>query len=202
MKRTIDDLPLVRVSTLVAGGDIRRDAKTASVRFGDDGVEYQVGVKRRRFRNRGFWAMFVCPRCGGGSQRLRLLDDRPACGACVKASGLIYRSQSVRTEKRHIVTAPPRLARLNSDKALRVHARSGRTFDGRVNMELALKRSLIVERRAKIARFEKDLGKRVGAQQTAKVGGCPAQRRAARGFKAEHSIAPSDIIHEVSINFA
>lgn len=30
--------------------------------------------------------------------------------------------------------------------------------DGRVNMELALKRSLIVARRAKIAQFEKDLG--------------------------------------------
>jgi hypothetical protein len=158
MKRTIDDLPLVRVADLVARGYIRPDAMTARVRFGDDGVEYQVGVTLRRFRNRGFWAMFVCPRCGGGSQRLRLLDDRPACGACVRASGLIYRSQSVRTEKRHLVTAPPRIARLNSDKALRVHTRPGRTFDRRVNIELALKRSLIVARRAKIAQFEKDLG--------------------------------------------
>ena len=158
MKRTIDDLPLVRVSTLVARGDIRRDAMTARIRFGDDGVEYQVGVTLRRFRNRGFWAMFVCPRCGGGSQRLRLIDDQPACGKCVRAEGLIYRSQSVRTEKRHFVTAPPRLARLGSDKPLRVHARPGRTFDGRANTELALQRSLIVERRAKIAQFEKDVG--------------------------------------------
>ena len=77
MKRTIDDLPLVRVATLVALGEIGRDAKTARVRFGDDGVEYQVGVRVRRFRNGGFWAMLVCPRCGGGSQRLRLLDDGP-----------------------------------------------------------------------------------------------------------------------------
>jgi hypothetical protein len=157
MKRTIDDLPLVRVSTLVARGYLRRDAKTALVRFCDDGVEYQVGVTLRRFRNRGFWAMFVCPRCGGGSQRLRLIDDQPACGKCVRAEGLIYRSQSVRTEKRHFVTAPPRLARLASDKPLRVHARPDRAFDGRVNMELALKRSLIVARRAKITQFEKDL---------------------------------------------
>ena len=100
MKRTIDDLPLVRVADLVARGYIRPDAMTARVRFGDDGVEYQVGVTLRRFRNRGFWAMFVCPRCGGGSQRLRLIDDQPACGKCVRAEGLIYRSQSVRTEKR------------------------------------------------------------------------------------------------------
>ena len=74
MKRTIDDLPLVRVATLMALGEIRRDTKTARIRFGDDGVEYQVGVKLRRFRNGGFWAMLVCPRCGGGAQRLRLLD--------------------------------------------------------------------------------------------------------------------------------
>jgi hypothetical protein len=158
MKRTIDDLPLVRVADLVARGYIRRDAMTARVRFGDDGVEYQVGVTLRRFRNRGFWAMFVCPRCGGGSQRLRLLDDRPACGACVKASGLIYRSQSVRTEKRHLVTVPARIARLKSDKPFRVHARPGRMLDRRANIELALKRSLIVARRAKIGQFEKDLG--------------------------------------------
>jgi hypothetical protein len=157
MKRTIDDLPMVRVATLVALGDIRRDAKTACIRFGDDGVEYQVGVRLRRFRNRGFWAMFVCPRCGGGAQRLRLLDDRPACGRCIRASGLIYRSQSVRTEKRHLVTAPPRLARLKTDRPLRVYPRPGRMLDRRANIELALKRSLIVARRAKIAQFDKDL---------------------------------------------
>jgi hypothetical protein len=51
MKRTIDDLPLVRVATFVALGEIGRDAKTAHVRFGDDGVEYQLGVRVRRFRN-------------------------------------------------------------------------------------------------------------------------------------------------------
>ena len=157
MKRTIDDLPLVRVATLVARGEIRRDAKTARIRFGDDGVEYQVGVKVRRFRNGGFWAMFVCPRCGGGAQRLRLLDDRPACGKCVRASGLIYRSQSVRTEKRDTVTAPPRLAKLNSNRPLHVHPRPGRTFDGRANMEFALRRSRIVARKHGVDRA-KDQG--------------------------------------------
>jgi hypothetical protein len=157
MKRTIDDLPMVRVSTLVALGDIRQDANTARVIFGDDDVEHWVGVKVRRFRNRGFWAMFVCPRCGGGSQRLRLLDGRPACGKCVRASGLIYRSQSIRTEKRHAVTAPPRLARLNSDRPSRVHARPGRTLDGRANLAFALRRSLIVARQFAIDEHEKML---------------------------------------------
>jgi hypothetical protein len=157
LKRTIDDLPLVRASTLVAFGEIGRDAKTARVRFCDDGVEYQVGVRLRRFRNGGFWAMFVCPRCGGGAQRLRLLDDWPACGKCVRASGLIYRSQSARTEKRHLVTAPPRLAKLNSDKALRVHPRLGRMLDGRANIEFALRRSRIVARKHGVDRA-KDRG--------------------------------------------
>jgi hypothetical protein len=150
-------LPLVRVATFVALGEIGRDAKTARVRFGDDGVEYQVGVRLRRFRNGGFWAMLVCPRCDGGSQRLRLLDGHPACGKCVRASGLIYRSQSIRTEKRHLVTAPPRLARLNSDKPLRVHPRRGRTLDGRANLEFALRRSRIVARKHGVDRA-KDQG--------------------------------------------
>jgi hypothetical protein len=60
MKRMVDDLPVVRASTLVALGDIRRDAKTALIRF-DDGVEYWVGVRMMRFPGGGFWARFVCP---------------------------------------------------------------------------------------------------------------------------------------------
>jgi hypothetical protein len=147
MKHTINDLPMARVAALVALGDIGRDAKTARVRFGEVGIEYQVGVRLRRFRNGGYWAMFVCPWCGGGSQRLRLIDDSPACGKCVRASGLIYRSQSVRTEKRHAVTAPPRLAILNSDTPARIHPRSGRRLDRRASLEFALRRSRIVARK-------------------------------------------------------
>jgi hypothetical protein len=155
MRRTVDDLPLVRVADLVTRGDIRRDAKTASVRFGDDGVEYQVGVRLRRFRNGGFWAMLVCPRCGGGAQRLRLLDDWPACGKCIRASGLIYRSQSIRTEKRHAVTAPPRIALICRDTPMRVNARPNRVAERRVNAENALRRSLIVARAWRAAKASK-----------------------------------------------
>jgi hypothetical protein len=63
----------------------------------------------------------------------------------------------VRTEKRHLVTAPPRLAMLNSDRPLRVHARPGRTFDGRANLEFALRRSRIVARKQGVDRA-KDQG--------------------------------------------
>ena len=157
MKRTIDDLPVVRVSTLVARGYIRRDAKTARVRFGDDGVEYQVGVRMMHFPSGGFWARFVCPRCGEGSQRLRLPDGQPACGKCVRATGLIYRSQSIRTEKRHAVTAPPRIALLRRNTPMRVNARPNRVAERRVNAEIALQRSLIVARRHGVNRA-KDRG--------------------------------------------
>ena len=147
MKRTIDDLPMVKASTLRVHGYIGPETKTTLIRFDDSGVEYQVGVTAKPLPCGAVWSLFICPRCHGRAQRLRLLDGHPACGACVRASGLIYRSQSVRTEKRHLVTAPPRLARLNSDKPLRVHARPGRMLDRRANLEFALRRSRIVARK-------------------------------------------------------
>jgi hypothetical protein len=157
MRTRIEDLPLVHASTLVASGYIMRDAVTALIRFGEDGVEQRVGVRMRRFRNGGFWAMFVCPRCGGGAQRLRLLDDTPACGKCVRATGLRYRVESTPTKDRHLITAPERIARLNGAKPARVNPRPGRRLDRRALIEAALKRSLIVARRRGIAEFEKKL---------------------------------------------
>ncbi len=159
MKIRIDDLPLIKASSLVARGEINRQSKTALLRFDGSEVEYQVGVRVRNFRNGGFWAIFVCPCCGEGAQRLRLLDGRPACGACVRASGLRYRTDFIRADRHYLVTAPPRIALLNSDKPLRVHARPGRILDARAKIEARLKRSLIVARKAKIEQFEKDLAK-------------------------------------------
>jgi hypothetical protein len=157
MKTRIDDLPVVRVSILVANGYISRGAMTALVRFGDDGVEYGVGLRMTQFPNGGFWAMFVCPRCGGGAQRLRLLGDTPACGKCVRASGLRYRVESTPAKDRHLLTVPERIARLNGDKPARVNPRSRRRLDRRAPIETALKRSLLVARRHSIAEFEKQL---------------------------------------------
>jgi hypothetical protein len=160
MKRTIDDLPAVRVSALVAHGYIARGAVMALIRFGDDGVDYEVAVRMTQFPNGGFWARFACPCCGGSSQRLRLLDGQPACGKCVRASGLIYRSQSVRTETRHLVTAPPRIGLLNGDKPARVNPRPGRKLDRRANLEARLRRSLIVARQHAIDEHEKMLNEK------------------------------------------
>jgi hypothetical protein len=64
----------------------------------------------------------------------------------------------VRTDRRAALLTPKRLERLKSEAPARLNPRPGRMLDRRANIELALKRSLIVERRAKIAQFEKDLG--------------------------------------------
>jgi hypothetical protein len=157
MQRTIDDLPMVKASTLRARGYIGPNTNTTLIRFDDSGIDYQVGVTAKPLPCGAAWSMFICPRCHGRAQRLRLLDDTPACGKCVRVSGLIYRSQSVRTAKRHLVTALPRLAVLNSDRPLRVHPRAGRTIDGRGNLEFALRRSRIVARKHGVDRA-KDQG--------------------------------------------
>jgi hypothetical protein len=52
-----------------------------------------------------------------------------------------------------------RIERLNSDIPARLRPRPGRMLDRRANLELRLKRSLIVERRAAIEQFENDVGK-------------------------------------------
>ena len=157
MKCTIDDLPTVKASTLRAHAYIGPETKTTLIRFDDSGVEYQVGVTAKPLPCGAAWSMFICPRCNGRAQRLRLLDGIPSCGACVRATGLIYRSQSVRTEKRVAFTAPPRLTRLNSDTPLRVHPRPGRMLDRRANIEIALRRSRIVARKHGVDRA-KDQG--------------------------------------------
>jgi hypothetical protein len=74
------------------------------------------------------------------------------------ARGLRARVELVRTENRAAYHSPKRLARLNSDTPARLHPRPGRKLDRRANLELRLKRSVVVERRAKIAQFEKDVG--------------------------------------------
>jgi hypothetical protein len=74
-------------------------------------------------------------------------------------SGLRSRVELIRTEKPAAYLAPKWIARLNSETPARLHPSPGQMLDRRAKLELALKRSLIVERKAKIAQFEKDLGK-------------------------------------------
>jgi hypothetical protein len=131
-------------------------AKVTAVRFDD--VEFTVGLALVCFPNGGNWSLFIAPCCGHKVRTLRLLDGDPVCCRCCRARGLRSRVELIRTEKRAAWHAQKRIERLNSDTPARLHPRPGRMLDRRANLELALKRSLIVERRAKIAQFEKDVG--------------------------------------------
>jgi hypothetical protein len=116
-----------------------------------------VGLTQRRFPNGGSWSFFVCP-CGRRARILRFYDGGLACCRCLKPRGLRARVELVRTERRAALLTPKRLERLKSDAPARLHSRPGRVLDRRVNLELRLKRSLIVERRAAVEQFEKDVG--------------------------------------------
>jgi hypothetical protein len=156
MKAAYDELPGVAVSCMRASGAIGPDTKTTTVAFGD--VEFVVGLTQRRFPNGGSWSFFVCP-CGRRARILRLFAGGLACCRCLKARGLHARVELVRTERRAAWLTPKRRERLKSEAPARLNPRPGRMLDRRANMELALKRSLIVACRAKIAQFEKDLSK-------------------------------------------
>ena len=117
-----------------------------------------MGLALFRWPNGGSWSFFVCP-CGRRARILRLFEGGLACSRCLKARGLHARVELIRTETRAALLTPKRLERLKSEAPARLNPRPGRMLDRRANMELALKRSLIVARRAKIAQFEKDLSK-------------------------------------------
>jgi hypothetical protein len=155
MKTAIDDLPKSEsVSRLRAAGLITSDTRTTSVAFGDQ--SFNVGVVHRHFPNGGSWSFFACP-CGRRARILRLFEGGLACRRCLGDRGLRCRVELIRTENRASYHAPRILARLNSDKPARLHPRPGRMLDRRPLLEAKLKRLLIVERRARIAQFEKDL---------------------------------------------
>jgi hypothetical protein len=155
MNAAYDDLPGVSVSRLRALGDITEEMKVATVKLGED--EFTMGLSLFRWPNGGSWSFFVCP-CGRRALILRLFEGGLACCRCLKARGLHARVELVRTERRAAWPTPKRLERLRSNAPARLNPRPGRMLDRRVNMELALKRSLIVARRAGIAQFEKDVG--------------------------------------------
>jgi hypothetical protein len=85
---------------------------------------------------------------------------RPALPRESEGARLMAWPERVRAaDERAAWLTPKRLARLTSTSPARLHPRPGRMLDRRANLELALKRSLIVERHAKIAQFEKDLSR-------------------------------------------
>jgi hypothetical protein len=155
MNAAYDELPGVSLSRLRALGDITEAMNIATVKLGE--YEFTVGLSLFCWPNGGSWSFFVCP-CGRRARIIRLFEGGLACCRCLKARGLHARVELVRTDRRAALLTPKRLERLNSDAPARLNPRPGRMLDRRTNIELALKRSLIVARRAKIAQFDKDVG--------------------------------------------
>ena len=156
MNAAYDDLPGVSVSRLRALGDITDAMKVATIKLGE--YEFTLGLSLFRWPNGGSWSFFVCP-CGRRARIIRLFEGDLACCRCLKARGLHARVELVKTERRAALLTPKRLERLKSALPARLNPRPGRKLDRRVNLELRLKRSLIVERQAAIEQFEKDLSK-------------------------------------------
>jgi hypothetical protein len=121
---------------------------------GDEGPPSSLTTWSCRFEgSRVATAWSFCP-CGRRARILRLFGGGLACSQCLRARGLRPRVELVRTEKRAADYAPKLVARLNSNTPARLFRRPERMLDRRANMELALKRSRIVEPRTKIAEFE------------------------------------------------
>jgi hypothetical protein len=150
-----DELPGIGVSRLRAMGVISPEMKATIVRFGE--AEFTVGLWLLRFPNGGSWSLFVCP-CGRRCRTIRLFEGGLACSGCLKARGLRPRVQLIATSKRAEYHLPRLLARLNGPSP-RFRQKHRRSVDRRATLELSLKRTLIVARRAQIAKFEEDLGR-------------------------------------------
>jgi hypothetical protein len=85
-----DELPSLGVSRLRATGAIRLEDRYALIPFG--GRMKLIGVAHTVFKNGGSWSYFRCPKCGGRSKKLWLVDDAPRCLKCCWSLGVRYRS--------------------------------------------------------------------------------------------------------------
>ena len=156
MRPTIDDLPQISAARLRAMGEIGRDTNAATIRFddGESGVEFVVGVTSMRFRSGGDWSLFQCL-CGRRCQKLRLFEGKPTCAHCIRATGMRYRVELVRSSQRAALTAPKRIARLVNPNPVGLKGRA--TLPRRGLLEARLRRSLIVARQYALDEHEKML---------------------------------------------
>jgi hypothetical protein len=154
MKPVIQDLPEVSAATLRALGVIGPETKATTIAFGD--IEFVVEVALHSFPQGGSWSKFRCPRCARRCRKLRLFEGAPMCGRCIHAAGMLHRAEMCsHFAKRAALLAPERIERL---------AHVGRTgikrrlvLPRRANLELKLKRSLIVARQYAIDEHDKML---------------------------------------------
>lgn len=157
-----DDLLAVNSARLRAEGTIRPDATSAIVSFGqgETALRREIRTWHRAWSHGRGISLFICPRCGGKAQILRLFDGAPQCRKCLKRAGVEYRiaygSRAQRAEARAKRIEKLR-AKLNGGP-LRVHPRGGRGIERRRPLELSLKRAQIVERLGLLEEVERCRG--------------------------------------------
>lgn len=145
-----DDLPAVRVSRLRALGIIRPDMREVAVKVAD--LERTVGLQHIHFPNGGGWSFFVCPQCGHRARTLRLTGDgRLACRRC---DGLRYRCERYTRNDRSVTIA--RLKRLLYGPTQRITPHFNLSMDRRRRLEASLRRALILDRRARLERANRE----------------------------------------------
>jgi hypothetical protein len=99
--------------------------------------DFVVGLTLRKFPNGGSWSLFICPRCGGRSSILRLLNDQPTCKRCCTGLGIRRMADPMGVRRRVAHRLPKLLAKINT--TARLHPRPGRTLDKRPQLENALR---------------------------------------------------------------
>ena len=76
-----DDLVAVNSARLRAEGVIKPEATIAIVRFGEGESAFTREIKtwhRKWSHGRGI-SLFICPKCEGKAQKLRVFDGAPQC---------------------------------------------------------------------------------------------------------------------------
>ena len=91
-RRFFDEFESVRVSRFRAMGVIDPANHEAVIPF-PNGSTKLIGVKHTRFPNGGGWSWFVCPKCGGRTPTLYLVDDAPRCSHCCDAMNIKHASK-------------------------------------------------------------------------------------------------------------
>jgi hypothetical protein len=145
-----DDLASVNSARLRALGVIRPGAASAVVSFGEGAAALvrEIKVWHRRWSHGRGLSLFLCPRCGGKAQLLKLYDGAPQCRNCLRRSGVQFRIAYGTREERAEARAQ-RIEKLNAQLAggsIRARPRAGRSVERRRELELSLRRALIVER--------------------------------------------------------
>jgi hypothetical protein len=104
----------------------------------------------RHFRNGGSWSFFTAPCCGRRARVLRALDNDVLCRRCLVGRGVRYKVEPMSVAQRAAVRIPKLLARLNGGRARLNPLDRSYKLDRRHQHVVALRRCLIVVRRARL----------------------------------------------------